>query len=366
MQIDSIGQGQLKKADVAQNAAQRSAARPQDTQEQQDHISLNSRPKWAQVLVQQALQFSLEINGGKYQAPKQAEEVTPETLFDYEEVAKNVLQFVTGRLGAARADGKEDDALTKMMEQARKGVDMGFAEARKLLGSYATDNEDIKTGIDQSYKLIQEGLDQFEKEFFGDVSSSEVGAAKMANRQQGTLEIETKEGDKVVLRFSDSWQFKSSQGDRGSKVSFQNSQSFSFSLQGDLSDTEMSAIGKLVKDIDELGSSFFAGNLDQLMGKVGELQLDDSQLVGFSLKLKQHSKLSAAYQGNSLQDALKPLADYLPRLKDWQQQADANIAPTSQQNLTQTVLAAQGHDNSQVQRFNGFNQRLLNALHQLG
>ena len=32
---------------------------------------------------------------------------TPETLFDYETVADNVLQFVTGRLGAARADGLE-------------------------------------------------------------------------------------------------------------------------------------------------------------------------------------------------------------------------------------------------------------------
>ncbi|MFR9721483.1 DUF5610 domain-containing protein [Aeromonas diversa] len=366
MQIDGVAKTLAQGSDLAHKAKAQAATGETQSQDRTDQVSLHGRPKWAQVLVQQALQFSLELNGAKYQAPKQTEEVTPDTLFDFEEVSKNVLSFVTGRMGMARADGKDDDSLTKMMEQARKGVDMGFAEAKKMLGDYATDNEDIKTGIDQSYKLIQEGLDQFEKEFFGDISPTEMASIEMASRQQGSLEIQTKDGDKVVLRFNDSWQFKHDQGDKGSKVSFQNSQSFSFSLQGDLSDEEMGAIGKLIKGIDELGQSFFSGNLDELMGKVGDLQLDDSQLVGFSLKLKQHSKMSAAYQGNTLQDALKPLADYLPKLTDWQQQADQQLPPDSQQQLTQSVLGAQGHDVAEQERFTGFNQRLLDALRLLG
>ena len=36
-----------------------------------------------------------------------------------------------------------------MMEQARKGVDKGFGDARKQLGDWA-DNRDIKTGMDQA------------------------------------------------------------------------------------------------------------------------------------------------------------------------------------------------------------------------
>ena len=63
---------------------------------------MHKAPKWAQVLVQQALQFALEINGQGYKAPKaqdQPEAVTPDTLFDFQSVADNVLQFVTGRLG---------------------------------------------------------------------------------------------------------------------------------------------------------------------------------------------------------------------------------------------------------------------------
>jgi len=51
------------------------------------------------------------------------------------------MQIVTGRLSVARTDGKSDDDLTGMMELARKGVDKGFDEAKRLRGKWATDNE---------------------------------------------------------------------------------------------------------------------------------------------------------------------------------------------------------------------------------
>ncbi|HGY1010203.1 TPA: DUF5610 domain-containing protein [Aeromonas salmonicida] len=367
MQIDGVGSAQPKGVGVSPKA-------PQQAQEKQassgEEVSLHQPPKWAQVLVQQALQFALEINGQRYQAPKakEPEVVTPETLFDFQSVADNVLQFITGRLGAARADGKSDDDLTEMMEQARKGVDMGFGAARELLGDWATENEDIKTGIDQSYKLIQDGLEEFEKEFFGKVSTTEMGAAEMASRQQGYLEIQTKDGDKVVLRFNDSWQVKSENSESGSQFSLKSSQSFSFSLEGDLSSDEMDSIGKLIKGIDDLAGNFFSGNFEDLLKKAGELKLDDSQLASYSLKLKQSVKLSQTYQGaSSLQDLLKPLADYLPKLNQVQQQADTLLPESQQQALTPAVLAARGQNEpAQVNSFTSFNQRMLEALRMIG
>lgn len=270
MQIDGMGAAQPKGVGIAPKSPQQAESK---TADKGDEVSLNKPPKWAQVLIQQALQFALEINGQHYQAPKShefkldpPEAITPETLFDYETVADNVLQFVTGRLGAARADGKSDEDLAKMMEQARKGVDMGFGDARKQLGDWA-DNEDIKTGMDQSYKLIQEGLESFEQEFFGEVSTTDLGAAKMASRQQAFLEIETRDGDKVMLRFSDSWQFKSRNDGSGSQFSLKSSQSFDFSLEGDLESGEMEAIGKLVKGLDELAGQFFGGRGGQDPGR---------------------------------------------------------------------------------------------------
>ncbi|MGV2703766.1 UNVERIFIED_CONTAM: DUF5610 domain-containing protein [Aeromonas salmonicida] len=367
MQIDGVGSAQPKGVGVSPKA-------PQQAQEKQassgEEVSLHQPPKWAQVLVQQALQFALEINGQRYQAPKakEPEVVTPETLFDFQSVADNVLQFITGRLGAARADGKSDDDLTEMMEQARKGVDMGFGAAREQLGDWATENEDIKTGIDQSYKLIQDGLEEFEKEFFGKVSTTEMGAAEMASRQQGYLEIQTKDGDKVVLRFNDSWQVKSENSESGSQFSLKSSQSFSFSLEGGLSSDEMDSIGKLIKGIDDLAGNFFSGNFEDLLKKAGELKLDDSQLASYSLKLKQSVKLSQTYQGaSSQQDLLKPLADYLPKLNQVQQQADTLLPESQQQALTPAVLAARGQNEpAQVNSFTSFNQRMLEALRMIG
>ncbi|GJA17415.1 hypothetical protein KAM336_04360 [Aeromonas caviae] len=367
MQIDGMGTAQPKGVGIAPKSPQQTESKAAD---KGDEVSLNKPPKWAQVLIQQALQFALEINGQGYKAPKvqEPQEITPETLFDFQSVADNVLQFVTGRIGAARADGKSDDDLTKMMEQARKGVDKGFGDARKQLGDWA-DNEDIKTGMDQSYKLIQKGLDEFEKEFFGKVSTTDLGDARMASRQQALLEIETRDGDKVMLRFSDSWQFKSQSDGGGSQFSLKSSQSFDFSLEGDLDSAEMDAIGTLVKGLDELAGQFFKGGDGKTLADgLNGLQLDDSQLVSYSLKLKQSAKLSQTYQGaSSLQESLKPLADYLPRLSRLQQQADALLAPSQQEALTPTVLAARGQDGAtQGAGFMGFNQRMLEAMRLLG
>lgn len=98
------------------------------------------------------------------------------------------------------------------MEQARKGSTRALAR-QKQLGKWATDNEDIKTGVPiRSYKLIQKGLGGVREGVFR-ASPTDMGQAEMASRQQGYLEIQTKDGDKVVLRFNDSWQTKSQSGE---------------------------------------------------------------------------------------------------------------------------------------------------------
>ncbi|WP_265499048.1 hypothetical protein, partial [Providencia rustigianii] len=139
-------------------------------------------------------------------------------------------------------------------------------------------------------------------------------------------------------------------------------------LEGDLSSDEMDSIGKLIKGIDDLAGNFFSGNFEDLLKKAGELKLDDSQLASYSLKLKQSVKLSQTYQGaSSLQDLLKPLADYLPKLNQVQQQADILLPESQQQALTPAVLAARGQNEpAQVNSFTSFNQRMLEALRMIG
>ena len=64
---------------------------------------------------------------------------------------------------------------------------------------------------------------------------------------------------------------------------------------------------------------------------------------------------------------LKPLADYLPKLDQVQQQADSLLPASQQQALTPAVLAARGQsDPAQVGSFTSFNQRMLDALRMIG
>ena len=365
MQIDGVGAAQPKGVGVAPKSPQQADSKPVNNE---DEVCCTRRRNGRRCWCSRRCSSRWRSMARGYKAPKaqdQPEAVTPDTLFDFQSVADNVLQFVTGRLGCPgrRQVGRQPDRHDGAGPQ---GVDKGFGDARKQLGDWA-DNSDIKTGMDQSYKLIQEGLDQFEKEFFGKVSTTDMGQAEMASRQQGSLEIQTKDGDKVVLRFNDSWQTKSQKDDSGSQFSLKSSQSFSFSLEGNLSSEEMDSIGKLVKGIDDLAGNFFSGNFDDLLKKAGELKLDDSQLASYSLKLKQSLKLSQTYQGAHSCRRCSPLADYLPKLDQVQQQADTLLPASQQQALTPAVLAARGQsDPAQVGSFTSFNQRMLDALRMIG
>ena len=70
MQIDGMGAAQPKGVGIAPKSPQQAESKPAGSGEE---VSLNKPPKWAQVLVQQALQFALEINGQHYQAPRSQE-----------------------------------------------------------------------------------------------------------------------------------------------------------------------------------------------------------------------------------------------------------------------------------------------------
>ncbi|PJG58435.1 DUF5610 domain-containing protein [Aeromonas cavernicola] len=370
MQIDGMGVAQPRGVGVTSKSPQQTQVQAQPKPAQsEDEVSLPQPPKWAQKLVLQTLQFSLELHGLSYKAPRmqepieEPEVVTPETLFDFQEVSDNVMQFVTGGLNAARANGKSDAELTEMMAQARRGIDMGFEDAKRQLGSLATDNEDIRVGIEQSYKLIQESMDEFEQEFFGQVPAPKTDADDIAAPLQNMLEIQTNSGSNVVLRFNDDAQ-TSQPEQTGNQFTLKSSQSFKFSVEGNVSSGDMSAIGDIVKGIDELLGHFFSGNFEELLEKAGKLNLDDSNLASFSMRIKQNLKISQAYQGaNPLQETLQPMADYLPKLEQLQQRSDVILPRFQQQALLAAVLAARGQGNADdLSRFSSFNQRMLNAL----
>lgn len=244
-----------------------------------------------------ASQVSYQKMMGAMPFEQPAEKVKPESLFDFEEVAKNVLQFVKGAIKTAQAEGADNDKLSTMFEQARKGVEQGIGEAVDELKESDLFNDEIEQGINQSRELIFDGIDEFEQSIFNpEAKQSNFNAGDFYQLENGaSFEIKTAEGDVIKLtynsEYSASQSLSYSQSQDGESFSYSSSsssqQSFAFSVEGDLSKDEVKAINSLMKELQKVSDEFFNGSLDEAFEKAQELSLGSPQLVAMSMNLQQ-------------------------------------------------------------------------------
>lgn len=319
-------------------------------------------------------------NVNKQDAPILGEPIDPKSIFDYEKVAGEVLKFVGDAIYGAKSNGASDDELAEMLEQARAGVDLGFEQAREELSEADALNDDLAAGIDKSFELINKGIDNIEEDLFGrerelaSRTSAYASSLDTSLEQSSEITITTKEGDKVTLQFSagqqTSQQESYSRIDSGNQATedysmaySQYSQfSFSYSVEGDLSEEEQAAISELVNDISDLQQDFFNGDLDLALEKATELGFDDELLQGYTLDLQQTEtyQVAQAYaevaQYKPLDESMavlekltKPLFDYADRFNKLQEQAEQILADGKTQftNLFDEILKA-GFGNGEV------------------
>ncbi|TCI05073.1 hypothetical protein EZV61_03690 [Corallincola luteus] len=344
--------------------------------------------------------------------------------FDYELVATNVTSYIEKAVNQARERGESDEYLEDMMAQARIGVDQGFGEARDELEDMGMMSEELGNGIDKSYDLIQQRLGEFEKELFagdevalsspqvevtrssstesyssgGDFSGAQlVGqAASYRVENSASLELFTKEGDKIAISFNalqaSSMGMGYASNDNGealiSSYSNESSFGFSFSVEGDLSEEEMAAITDFINQVAGVADSFFAGDFDAAFDKANELGFDDSQIASFSMSLEQTQTIAAAkvYQqvqdqpattqpgagASSLYDIMEPLSEYIKQFKELIEQSESIFAESTEKSTAAIDQVAekilpflQPEQQDAANRFQEFNQRLLQALEQL-
>lgn len=246
-------------------------------------------------------------------------------LFDFEQVAKNVLTFVEKAVMKAKGDGADNDKLQQMLTQARKGIDEGFGQAREELASMGQDTDEVNEGIDKSYEAIQAGLNQFENNLFG---RNTVGGAMPADEvaalgamsateinyslsKSSSISIQTNDGDTVTIDFAEALAYQRSEmnaayaqsdGEGGMSAGAYSEVSesryhaigFSFSVEGELDDEEKEAIGALVQDVSKLADEFFNGDLDKAFEQATQLGFDESELSGFSLQMSRVETVSVA------------------------------------------------------------------------
>lgn len=196
----------------------RQAATLQANQAQGTADKFSSSASFGARVYANALNTTLEVDAKKpdFSAKKSAQATQP--LFDFEEVAKNVLKFVGGAIKNAKNNGADDTQLNKLFDQATSGVLKGIKMAEKDLAGLM--NEEIRAGIDNSKKLIDEGIESLRKDIFANAEALQAKEAKsvsnttqisVTQQQSGQLLIKTKDGDEVTLAFEDFKQFELNQ-----------------------------------------------------------------------------------------------------------------------------------------------------------
>lgn len=425
-----------------------------------DKASLSDKGASKSVFAAQVLMnsmshsVSLGLNKPEFRAAQQTEQKEESKgLFDFEEVARNVLNFVGGAVKNAKNNGADEEALNSLLEQARAGVLKGIGMAEKDLAGIM--NDDIKTGIRRSQELIDTGLQKLRESIFGETQEASAAiATKVAlesqvnyeRRDSGELRIRTLDGDEVMIRFEDLESFEFNQkllkeveeeqifqrpveptkpdvvnttesniqndvnkepvarefnaaGDtvvaeennatnthEASRVtsteSYEhfNSNALSFTVQGELDEDELNAIGTLVADASDLADEFFNGDIESAFNQALKLGYDEKELTGFALQLTRQEQTQSiqAYESVSHfseddprgdpNKAVKPVAHYLDKMLDVFEQSRQKLESGEQyDDLINGLINQMGEVHtpdliSAIQRFHSFNQKLLNGL----
>lgn len=325
--------------------------------------------------------------------------------FDFEEVAENVLNFIGGALKLAKENGADDEELSDMFQQARKGVEKGISQARKDLSGFM--NEEVEEGINKSFDAIKTGLDRLEKEYFGkedEVDELSVSQSIAAEREDSSeLTLTTRDGDEVTISFSSVRAFEANReleiqqridrpgadGEGSTELQLSASQSyefyqserFSFSVEGELSQQEIDDIAKFVEGTSGLVDEFFNGDIQSAFEQASEIGLEDSQIAGFALELsrtetvetvQQYQQVSSYNdeQGSGNKPAIKTVSEYLNNLLTSLEDNDKIFGKRESFDELVNGLISEVENIKTPQlveafnEFRSFNQRLLNAVPQ--
>ncbi|WP_252273054.1 DUF5610 domain-containing protein [Pseudomonas subflava] len=300
-----------------------------------------------------------------------------------EKVAGRILDFIDQRMKSEAAAGADPAKLQEMMGQAREGVEKGFAEARKILDGMGVLKGKVAEDIDATYAKIQEGFRNMESTYgikapsTGDtVSVTPRGEGFRAQAETFDMQVTTRDGDRLnisVARASAEWSQKASEGGEESSGRMQIG-GWQVDVEGELSDDERTALEGLFKQVQDISSDFYAGDLNGAFDRALQLNMDGSQLASMSLRLTQTSMRQAndAYSsvaqqgGQPAASAMnESLVDYARGLLDALRTADKvseDATGTLEQLLDGGFSLDERLDQQSLEKARELNSRLLDGM----
>lgn len=188
---------------------------------------------------------------------KETESATEVPLFDFDKVAENVLSFISTSILRAKERGADDEALTNMFEQARQGVETGIGEAITQLKEQDILNDDINEGITKSKDLIDQGIDSIYEQVFPEPIKPLT--PEELEQQENRLSLMTSKGKPVDIIFvnkNDKAEFTPNRSDDTRVV-----------VQGEMSESDKTALNQLIAEVKNLQKSFYEQNLGSAIEK---------------------------------------------------------------------------------------------------
>lgn len=314
-----------------------------------------------------------------------------------EKVAGRILGFIEQRLQSEQAAGADPSKLKGLLEQARSGVEKGFAEARKILDGMGVLQGKVASDIDDTYQKIQDGFSDLDKRFNPDAAlvegSTNIAAYSerfAAQAETFDMEVTTRDGDRLrisIAQASASWSqsgvVASSNGNGSSVVASSQSGNLQIgawqvSVEGELDDEERAALEKLFGQVQDLSNKFYAGDLSGAFDRAMALDMDGEQLASMSLRLTQTTVRQAtdaysavAQDGGQAASAVNSsLIDYaqglLDALRSASQVAEEGTAKTSLLDMLKGGFSLdERFDSGRLDKAEQLNSRLLDGLQNL-
>ncbi|MFE1815349.1 DUF5610 domain-containing protein [Metapseudomonas otitidis] len=329
------------------------------------------------------------------------------TQDDYtpDKVAGRILDFVGGRIQAEAANGADPEKLQKMLDQARQGVEKGFAEAKKILQGMGVLGGKIASDIEDTFQRVQDGLARIGSTYglgnapAGDTSSvsrtavSASTSTLVARSSTFDMEVTTREGDKLkisIAQASANWSSTSASasstrtsgnGGTSTSTSAQVSASsgslqiggWSVQIEGNLNDDEKAALTDLLGQVQDISSKFYSGDLSGAFDRALALNMNGDQLASMSLNLSQttYAQATSTYgavseEGGQPASAVNTsLRDYARGLLDAMKSAAGvsdDAKGTLQQLLDGGFSLNQNLSEGQLEKAKTLNARLLEGL----
>jgi len=206
----------------------------------------------------------------------------------------------------ANADADAPDAVPDLL----KSINDALEQASKALADQGVDQKTIDAAVRQFRGRLAREIDSLVK---GDAPTPVPGpaatrvdavATRQVVKEKFSLDIVTAENDHVSIRFrsTDISEFAAAKTTSGSGTALVagahviSRGQLQIAVQGDLSDTELTAIGDLLDKVNGIAEDFFGGDVQAAFAAASRVDFDSQALSSFDLKLKYSQSVAYARQ----------------------------------------------------------------------